>query len=74
MNKVDKFYSDPYSLLHIAVFIKAFGYSYFLIYQTDYTFPLSIYSGLNLNFMLHPPTDHIVLTGQYYRLKITAPI
>jgi len=48
LNKVDEFLKDPYSFLHIAVFTQAFGYSYFLIYQTDYKFPLSIYSGLNL--------------------------
>ena len=48
LNKVDKILKDPYSLLHITIFAKAFGYSYFLIYQTDYTFPLIIYSGVNL--------------------------
>lgn len=48
LNKVDEFMNDPYYLLHIAVFAQAFGYSYFLIYQTDYKFPLSIYSGVNL--------------------------
>lgn len=30
---------------------------------------MAVYSGLNLNFMLHPPHDHFVLTGQWYRLK-----
>jgi TMEM164 family len=29
---------------------------------------LAIYSGLNLNFMLHPPHDHLFLRGQWYRL------
>ncbi|CAB9519041.1 expressed unknown protein [Seminavis robusta] len=29
---------------------------------------LAIYSGLNLNFMLHPPHDHVILRGQWYRL------
>lgn len=48
LNKVEKFITDPYSLLNITIFVKAFGYSYFLIYQTDYTFPLSVYSGVNL--------------------------
>jgi hypothetical protein len=48
LNKVDKFYLDQYSLLNITIFIKAIGYSYFLIYQTDYRFPLSIFSGVNL--------------------------
>ena len=33
---------------------------------------MAIYSGLNLNFMLHPPHDHFVLTGQWYRLKSVA--
>ncbi|MCB9210905.1 MAG: hypothetical protein H6609_16180 [Ignavibacteriales bacterium] len=48
LDRVEKFLTDPYSLLHISIFVKAFGYSYFLIYQTDYTFPLSIYSAVNL--------------------------
>ena len=48
LNKIDKFYLDHHSLLNITIFIKATGYSYFLIYQTDYRFPLSIYSGVNL--------------------------
>ena len=65
LNKVDKFISDPYSLLHIAVFIKAFGYSYFLIYQTDYTFPLSIFSGLNLLVQL----TLIMTLLQYYKYE-----
>jgi TMEM164 family len=29
---------------------------------------MAIYSGLNLNFMLHPPQDHLFLRGQWYRL------
>ena len=48
LNKIDSIYIDPYSLLNITVFTKAFGYSYFLIYQTDYKFPLIIFSGVNL--------------------------
>jgi hypothetical protein len=48
LNKIDKFYLDESSLLNITIFIKAVGYSYFLIYQTDYRFPLSIFSGVNL--------------------------
>ena len=48
LDRVEKFLTDPYSLLHISILVKAFGYSYFLIYQTDYTFPLSIYSAVNL--------------------------
>jgi hypothetical protein len=48
LNKVEDLFKNPYSLLHITIFVKAFGYSYFLIYQTDYKFPLSVYSGVNL--------------------------
>ena len=48
LNKIDTIYSDPYSLLNITIFTKAFGFSYFLIYQTDYEFPLIIFSGVNL--------------------------
>jgi hypothetical protein len=48
LNKIDKFYLDHYSLLNITIFTKAIGYSYFLIYQTDYRFPLSVFSGVNL--------------------------
>ena len=48
LNKIEKFYLDESSLLNITIFIKAVGYSYFLIYQTDYRFPLSIFSGVNL--------------------------
>lgn len=29
---------------------------------------MAVYSGLNLNFMLHPPHDHIALRGQWFRL------
>jgi hypothetical protein len=32
---------------------------------------LAIYSGLNLNFMLHPPHDHFALQGQWFRLVAT---
>lgn len=48
LKRTDKFYLDQFSLLNITIFIKAIGYSYFLIYQTDYRFPLSIFSGVNI--------------------------
>lgn len=48
LNEIEKIYNDPFTLFNIAVFIKAFGYSYFLIYRLDYKFPLSIYSIVNL--------------------------
>ena len=48
LNKIDTIHSDPYSLLNITIFTKAFGFSYFLIYQIDYKFPLIIFSGVNL--------------------------
>ncbi|KAG7354911.1 Tmem164 family protein [Nitzschia inconspicua] len=32
---------------------------------------LAIYSGLNLNFMLHPPHDHFALKGKWFRLVAT---
>lgn len=48
LNRIDQIIKDPYSILNIGIFTKAFGYSYFLIYQIDYKFPLAIYSGLNL--------------------------
>jgi hypothetical protein len=48
LNKIDELIKDPLAALNVTIFIMAFGYSYFLIYQTDYTFPLSIYSGVNL--------------------------
>ncbi|MFZ1288749.1 MAG: hypothetical protein WAR79_01570 [Melioribacteraceae bacterium] len=48
LEKIDTLLKDPFTLFNITIFVKAFGYSYFLIYQTDYTFPLSIYSGVNL--------------------------
>ena len=64
LNKIEGFITDPFSLLHIAVFIKALGYSYFLIYQAEYTFPLSIYSALNLLVQVV-----LILTlVQYYKL------
>ena len=67
LNKVDTFLQDPYSLFNITVFVKAFGYSYFLIYQVDYKFPLSIYSGVNLMVQML-----LLLTViQYYRVKDT---
>lgn len=48
LNKIDSIFNDPYSIFNITIFTKAFGYSYFLIYQTDYKFPLIIFSGVNL--------------------------
>ncbi len=48
LEKVDVLYKDPFALLNLGVFVKAFGYSYFTIYQIDYKFPLIIYSGVNL--------------------------
>lgn len=35
---------------------------------------MAIYSGLNLNFMLHPPHDHFLLKGQNFRLVATASL
>ena len=48
MDNVEEFFKDPYALLNIGIFVKAFGYSYFTIYQIDYRFPLSVYSAVNL--------------------------
>ena len=48
LNNIDNIFKDPYWLLNITIFTKAFGYSYFLIYQTDYEFPLIIFSIVNL--------------------------
>lgn len=42
-----------------------------LFYFIPVTF-LAIYSGLNLNFMLHPPHDHFALKGRWFRLVATA--
>ncbi len=47
-----KFYQNPLLLLNAGVFLKAFGYSFFLIYQIDYKFPLSIYSLVNLGVQI----------------------
>ena len=33
---------------------------------------MAIVSGLNLNFMLHPPNDHFILYGKYFRLTAIA--
>jgi hypothetical protein len=41
------------------------------IFSVFYFIPvtlLAIYSGLNLNFMLHPPHDHFILKGRWFRL------
>ena len=48
MDKVEEFFKDPYSLLNIGIFVKAFGYSYFTIYQIDYRFPFGVISVVNL--------------------------
>jgi len=44
----NKFYNDPFLLLNAGIFLKAFGYSFFLIYNIDYKFPLGVYSLINL--------------------------
>ena len=48
----NKFYNDPLLLLNAGVFLKAFGYSFFLIYNIDYKFPLGVYSLVNLGVQL----------------------
>ena len=48
LNDIENIFMDPHWLLNITIFTKAFGYSYFLIYQTDYEFPLIIFSFVNL--------------------------
>lgn len=48
IEKLDQFYKDYSLLLNLGIFVKAFGYSYFTIYQIDYKFPLAIYSIVNL--------------------------
>ncbi len=48
----NKFYQNPLLLLNAGIFLKAFGYSFFLIYQIDYKFPLSIYSLVNLGVQI----------------------
>jgi hypothetical protein len=35
---------------------------------------MSVYSGLNLNFMLHPPADHFLLKGPWFRLMAVASL
>ena len=35
---------------------------------------VAIYTGLNLNFMLHPPHDHFLLKGDIFRLVATASL
>lgn len=47
LERINVLLKNPFTVLNITISVKAFGYSYFLIYQTDYTFPLSIYSGVN---------------------------
>jgi hypothetical protein len=35
---------------------------------------MAVYSGLNLNFMLHPPQDHFLLQGPWFRLVAVASL
>jgi len=35
---------------------------------------MAIYTGLNLNFMLHPPHDHFLLKGENFRLVAAASL
>jgi hypothetical protein len=44
-----------------------------LFYFIPVTF-LAVYSGLNLNFMLHPPADHFLLKGPWFRLVAVASL
>lgn len=48
IEKIEQFYKDFYLLLNLGIFVKAFGYSYFTIYQIDYKFSLAVYSLVNL--------------------------
>ena len=41
---------------------------YFAIFYFGIVTPLSIYSGLNLNYMLHPPPNQDDLVGEWYRI------
>lgn len=56
-----------FNLLWLAYSCAAFAIFYFIPVVL-----LAIYSGLNLNFMMHPPHDHFALKGQYYRLTSIA--
>ena len=42
--------------------------AYFAIFYFIIITPIAILSGLNLNYMLHPPPDQDVLVGQSYRM------
>ena len=44
----------------------------FYIFYFGFVTIMSVYTGLNLNFMLHPPDDHFVLKGKSFRLVATA--
>lgn len=48
LEKANLLLKDPYTLLNIGVFLKAFGYSYISIYQIDFNFPLYIHTAVNL--------------------------
>jgi len=43
---------------------------FYLFYFVPVTI-MSVHSGLNLNFMLHPPHDHFILKGESFRLVAT---
>ena len=44
----------------------------FYIFYFGFVTIMSVYAGLNLNFMLHPPDDHFILKGKSFRLVATA--
>lgn len=48
LEKTTLLLKDPFALLNIGVFMKAFGYSYISIYQIDLNFPLYIHTAVNL--------------------------
>lgn len=48
LERVSLLLKDPYTLLNIGVFLKAFGYSYISIYQIDFNFPLYIHTAVNV--------------------------
>ena len=47
--------------------------AFYLFYFGPVTI-MAITTGLNLNFMLHPPTDHFLLKGQNFRLVATTSL
>jgi len=48
LERANLLFKDPYTILNIGVFLKAFGYSYISIYQIDFNFPLYIHTAVNL--------------------------